>query len=349
MSKAGVVPLLCIACAALAAISLLVGSVTVPPGKLLAALMHPTPIYYNIVVNLRLPRALVALVAGGMLGLAGALLQTVTRNPLAEPGLMGVSAGAVLAIVSMVLVSAQFNAFGVLRQTGSDLALVGLVGGMGAGSLSYALARGARDEARMLVLIGALVTGATLAVCSMLLLSVDEDQTRLVLRWMVGSLADDGWTQWRVLWPLAFIGGVLGLSSASLANVLRMGDAVAAGLGLRPGRARVMLIFVAALLTAGAVSVIGGVGFVGLIGPHLARQLVGADARRLFPASVLLSAALLLSADLAGRLVPTIGVAQLLGLPQTASSGLPVGAITPVLGVPFFFMVLYWRRRRRLS
>jgi iron complex transport system permease protein len=349
VSKPWLIPLLCIACVALAATSLLVGSVAIPPAKLLAALVQPIPIDHDIVFNLRLPRALVALVAGGMLGLAGAILQTVTRNPLAEPGLMGVSAGAVLTIVSTILVSARFSAFEVLRQTGTHLALAGLVGGMAAGSLSYALARGARDEARMLVLFGVLVTGATLAVCSMLLLSVDEDQTRLVLRWMIGSLADDVWAQWQVLWPLALIGGVLGLASASLANVLRMGDTVAAGLGLRPWRARLLLIFIAALLTAGAVSVIGGVGFVGLIGPHLARQLVGADARRLFPTSILVSAALLLSADLAGRLVPMVGIAQHLGLPQTAAAGLPVGAITPVLGVPFFFMVLHWRRRRRLS
>jgi iron complex transport system permease protein len=348
MSKPWLVPLLCLVCVALAAISLLVGSVGVPPGEVLAALVQPVPIYHDIVFNLRLPRALVALVAGAMLGLAGALLQAVTRNPLADPGLMGVSAGALLAIVSTFLISARFSAFGVLRQTGTDLALAGLVGGMGGGSLSYALARGCHDEARMLVLFGVLVSSATLAVCSMLLLSVDENQTRLVMRWMIGSLADVVWTQWQVLWPLAIIGCVLGLSSASIANVLRMGDALAAGLGVRAGRARAMLIFVAALLTAGAVSVIGGVGFVGLIGPHLARQLVGADARRLFPTSILLSAALLLAADIAGRIAP-MSLAQRLDLPVTAASGLPVGAITPVLGVPFFFMILYWRRRRRLS
>jgi iron complex transport system permease protein len=162
-----------------------------------------------------------------------------------------------------------------------------------------------------------------------------------ILLWLIGSLNGRVWTHWALLWPWALVALPLGLLSAGLANALQLGDEIAGGLGLAIERARAVLLAIAVLLTAGAIAVVGAIGFVGLIGPHLARRLVGEDARRVFPVSVVLSAGLLLGADT---------LAQLLTLnPPFATTpyraGLPVGAVTALLGAPFF---LYLLRQKQL-
>jgi iron complex transport system permease protein len=281
-----------------------------------------------------------------MLGLAGAILQAVTRNPLAEPGLMGVSAGAVLAIVIVILAASRAEGLGIVRETGWHLGLAGVAGGMAAGALTYALSRhhGA-SRPTLLVLMGVLVAGAASAITSALLLTADENQLRLVLHWTIGSTSGRGWVHVEMIAPYAVVGLAMGLLAAGLANALALGDGVAAGLGLRVERARLLLIFAAAVLTAGAVSVVGGIGFVGLIGPHLARMLVGNDARRLFPAAALAAAVLLLIADLGARSTPLGWIEAWTRSPVPAPTGVPVGVMTPLLGVPFFLWLVFARRR----
>lgn len=343
-------PLLVGGCAlallALLVLHIVVGTVEMTPAQVVAALLNQAeaPLHRQVVWGLRLPRALVGAVAGAMLGLAGAVLQTVTRNPLADPGLLGVSAGGVLAIVAgIVLLSPR--AGGGLIDAGLLLPLLALAGGLVAGLLSYGLSRhnGASDPVR-LVLAGVLVGGMCSAASSLLLLWADEQNVQRIVRWTIGSLSGRVWAHWHTLWPVALVALPLGLLSAGRANVLQLGDGVAAGLGLRVERARVLLLFGAALLTAGAVAVVGNVGFIGLIGPHLARRIAGGDTRRLFPLSVLLTALLLLGADILARTLTLGWVGLLTGLTIPEQAGLPVGAVTALLGAPFFLWLLLRRR-----
>lgn len=143
---------------------------------------------------------------------------------------------------------------------------------------------------------------------------------------------------------MALVALPLGLLCASLANALQLGDGVAQGLGVRLERARTALLFVSALLDAGAVAVVGPIGFVGLIGPHMARSLVGGDVRRMFPLSVLLAAMLLIAADILARTLTIGWVGWLTGLNIPDGAGLPVGAVTALLGAPFFLYLLLRRR-----
>lgn len=319
----------------LAVLHLAIGRVALTPGQVIAAVLHaPVESFHQqIVWDVRLPRALIALSAGAMLGLAGALLQALTRNPLAEPGLMGVAAGAVLAVVATLTASLLW---GFPRPSGL-LPLVGLAGGLATGALVYALSWQGRADPVRLALTGLLILGALESLTAVFQLFFSEQIGGTALLWTVGSLNGRGWDQWAILWPWALVALPLGLLCAALANVLQLGDESARGLGVRLEQARAALLAIAALLTAAAVAVVGAVGFIGLIGPHVARRLVGDDARTLFPLSALLSAALLQAADIVSQsalLAPILGPRAIL----------PVGAVTALLGAPFFLW-LVWKGR----
>lgn len=313
------------------------GSVTLLPGEVLAALHGDGSdlIHQQIVRDLRLPRALIATVAGAMLGVAGALLQAVLRNPLAEPGLIGVTAGGALAAALWVSGGGQ-----ALAAPGRTLPPLVLLGGLLALLLVYGLSWRGRADPLRLVLCGILVSAVLQSATSLLLL-LRSEAIGGVLAWLIGSLNGRVWLHWHTLWPWALFSLPLALACAGLANLLQLGDEVAAGLGLRVELVRALLLLVSALLVAGAVAVVGAVGFVGLIAPHLARQLVGNDARRVLPLSFVLGAGLLLSADVVaqGLLITTV-----VGGVDTRA-GLPVGAVTALLGAPFF-LFLIWRSSR---
>jgi iron complex transport system permease protein len=333
--------LLLVACglllAALLVLHIVVGTVELTPLQVWKALIGQSEdvLHSQVVVGLRLPRALVAIVAGSMIGLSGALLQSITRNPLAEPGLLGVSAGGVLAIVLYIVLSSGRSA-GSFIDAGLMLPLLALVGGLATGVLSYALSwKNGVDPVR-LVLTGVLVAGMCSAFTSILLLWADEYQLMRIVRWTIGSTAGRVWIHWDTIWPIALVAIPLGLLCAGLANALQLGDGVATGLGVHTERARGFLLFAAVLLDAGAVAVVGPVGFIGLIGPHMARRLVGSDVRRLFPLSVLLTAILLIASDILARTLTIGWLGGLTGLDIPDTAGLPVGAVTALLGAPFF-------------
>jgi iron complex transport system permease protein len=194
------------------------------------------------------------------------------------------------------------------------------------------------------VLAGVLVGSMCSAFTAVLMLWAGEQNAMRILRWTIGSTAGRVWVHWHTIWPVALAAVPLGLACASLANALQLGDSVAAGLGLRVERVRLLLLSVATLLTAGAVAVVGAIGFVGLMGPHVARRMVGSDVRRLYPASVLLTAALLLAADIGARTLTIGWLGTLTGLDIPEAAGLPVGAVTALLGAPFFLSLLLRRR-----
>ena len=306
----------------------------------LALLQQPQEqLHQQVVWGLRLPRALVALVAGGMLGLAGAILQTVTRNPLAEPGLMGVSSGGVLAIV-IYIVAVSGGRSSSLPDAGIMLPLVGLVGGMAAATLTYVLSYQRGSDPVRLILTGVLVAGVCSALTSLLLLWADDYQVQRILRWTIGSTSGRVWVHWNTLWPIALAAVPLGLVCAGLANTLQLGDSVARGLGQRVELTRLTLLFAASFLTSGAIAVVGAVGFIGLIGPHMARRIVGGDVRRLFPLSLVLTAIILIASDILARTITIGWIGLVTGLDIPEGSGLPVGAVTALLGAPFFLYLL---------
>jgi iron complex transport system permease protein len=327
---------------ALIVLHIAVGTLDFTPQQIVMALLQQPedPLHYQVVWGLRLPRALVALVAGGMLGLAGALLQTVTRNPLAEPGLMGVTSGGVLAIVIYIVSTSGGTGN---NDSGLMLPLAGMVGGMSAAVLTYVLSYGRGSDPVRLVLTGVLVGGMCSAFTSLLLLWADDYQIQRIIRWTVGSTSGRVWVHWETLYPIALIAIPFGLLCAGLANVLQLGDSVARGLGQRVELARLLLLFAASLLTAGAVAVVGAVGFIGLIGPHMARRIVGGDVRRLFPLSVVLTAILLIVSDILARTITIGWIGAFTGLDIPDTAGLPVGAVTALLGAPFFLYLLLQR------
>jgi iron complex transport system permease protein len=295
-----------------------------PPDQAVLALAGAAsdPLAAFSVVELRLPRAVAAIAVGAMLALAGTLLQAVVRNPLASPELTGVSAGAVLAAVAWLGVVG-----GAAGDVDVTVPLVATVGGLLSGAFVYAVARtrGRTDPLR-LVLTGVLVAGILSTVTLLLILVVRRDpDDDAFLTWLVGSLELRSWADVRVLVPYLLAALPLLALAIPIANVLQLGDGVAGGLGMPGERARILVLGTAVLLTAGAVSIAGAVGFVGLIAPHVARLLVGGDARRLAPVAALCGALVLLGADLVAAATPR---------------GVPVGVFTAALGVPLFLHLL---------
>ncbi|HET7036399.1 MAG TPA: iron ABC transporter permease [Thermomicrobiaceae bacterium] len=314
--------------ALLAVLHVGVGPVTLSPRQVVLALTgHPeVPYQRTIVVDLRLPRTLVALAAGAMLALAGAILQSIMRNPLAEPEMTGSVSGAIL----FTLLWVGFGTSGFVHSVWY-MPLIALAGGVAAGLLVYALTWRGQSQPGRLILTGLMVSAILRSAASIVLL-VHQAAIGSVVLWLIGSLNGRVWSDWGILWPWAVVTLVPGLASARWANVLQLGDASAVSLGLRVEWVRAALLFLAVALAAGAVAIVGGVAFLGLVAPHLARRITGADARRVFPLSLVIGAGLLVGADI---------------LAQVAIPGvqLPVGAVVAVLGAPFFLYLL--RRRLR--
>jgi iron complex transport system permease protein len=332
---------------ALLVLHIIVGTVELTPGEVLAALLNQQSdeLHRQVVWGLRLPRALVAVLAGAMIGLAGAILQSITRNPLAEPTLMGVSSGGVLAVVLWMTFTAQGGDIdlGNVADSGLILPLLAFGGGLITALLVYSLSwQGGSDSVR-LVLTGVLVGGMCSALTSLLLLWADEHSVPRILRWTIGSTSGRVWVHFYTILPLALLALPLGVVTAGLANTLQLGDEIASGLGVRVEQARFWLLAAAALLSAGAVAVVGGVGFIGLIGPHMARRVIGIDSRRFFPASVCFTAMLLLAADILARTMTIGWLGFMTGWDIPDSAGLPVGAVTVLLGAPFFLYLLLRR------
>jgi len=294
-------------------LSLSLGQQTINPFQL-------DPLQLKIVLELRLPRIVVALLMGGSLGVAGAILQGVFRNPLADPYVLGTSSGAALAA-----------AFGLLATQGTGVWLVPLLALTGALVTSAVVVSLGRDawgvRAERLLLAGVGI-GFFLSAILMLVMSLAQaDGVKRALLWMAGDLAGADWSVVPVASLLMLFGFVLALARRRGLNALALGDEVAFGLGLEPGRERILLVLAASLLTAASVALGGIVGFVGLMVPHAVRALVGADARRVLPLSALGGGMLLCLADTVGRSV----------LPPVE---IPAGVVTALIGAPWFLIML---------
>jgi len=311
------------------------GSVSLPPGQVWGILLHSAhpalaapdwpPVRETIVLDVRLPRVLLCAVVGAGLSVCGMALQALVRNPLADPMLLGVSSGATVgAVLVVVFHMAWFGRF--------SLPLAAFGGALLALVLVYFLARsGGRMTTVRLVLAGVATAEVLSAVAGYLVItSKDPHSAESAMRWMLGGLAG---TTWTVLWipaaaVLAGTAVLLGLSRRL--NLLLAGEEAAASLGLDVHRFRAALFVLVALMIGTVVAVSGSIGFVGLIMPHVVRLLVGADHRRALPAVALLGAAFLIAADLAARIL-------------ISPEEIPVGILTALVGGPFF---LYLMKRK---
>ncbi len=300
---------------ALASIGL--GSVPISPQEIFASLTGGTGTHEQILRNIRLPRTLVAALTGVNLALAGAILQAIMRNPLADPHIIGISSGAGLMGILVLLA---------LPEAGWLVTPAAFLGALGAALLIYVLAWKNGIQPLRIILAGVAVS-AFFGACISALMILNSDRVHSALIWLVGGLSARSWPQVTLLAPYTCVGGVLALLGARQLNILQLGDDMAQGLGLRVELARLWLTAVAALLAASAVAVVGLLGFVGLIVPHAARLLIGSDHHWLLPASALLGAALVMLADTFARTA-------------FAPLELPVGIIMSVLGAPFFLFLL---------
>lgn len=302
-------------------LSLTHGSVSLTGAELMAAaLRQGSEIHQTIFWDLRLPRVLAALIVGAALGLSGALLQGMLRNGLASPFLLGISAGAGLMVVLMI----GLNLLQIWVPLGAWLGAVVTT------FMVYFLARtGTTLSVERLILGGVAFSSFFGAIQSLLLLNSPDGQFQAALNWLIGSLNGRGWTEVTIVGPGVLVAVVAGCLLARPVNVLCLGDDLATGLGTSLLRSRCLIGGVATLLAAGAVSIAGLVGFVGLIVPHGVRLLVGTDYRLVLPFSALGGAVVLAGADLIARIGPV---------------ELPVGAVTALLGAPVFIWLLYRRR-----
>jgi iron complex transport system permease protein len=311
-----------------------IGAVKVPPAEVVAILSDRAGVHLGIdyssqhesvVWNIRLPRVLLGLLVGGALATAGASLQGVFRNPLADPGVIGVSSGAAVgAVMAIVLGFSFLGAF--------SLALAAFAGGLAATAVVYMAARSyGRTDVVTIVLAGIAVNATAGAVTGFFTFVADDDQLRSIVFWTLGSVGGATWSTLRAVAPLMVIGIViLPMWSRSL-NMMTLGDREAAHVGVSTERVRVGVILVSALITGASVSVAGMVGFVGLVVPHIIRLVAGPDHRLLLPASALGGAAALLLADLIARTA-------------AAPAEVPLGVMTAIAGGPFFLWLIHRTR-----
>ncbi|QQR41144.1 iron chelate uptake ABC transporter family permease subunit [Devosia rhizoryzae] len=314
--------------AAIAALSLAVGARPIPLETVWRALTayDATATEHRIIWDLRLPRTVIGLLVGAALGLAGAVLQGATRNPLADPSILGIHAGASLAVVLGV-------AFFGMTQLSSYVWLA-FLGAGGAMLVVYSVASLGREGATpvKLALAGAALSAVMFSVINGILLTSQRtlDEIRF---WQVGSLAGRSMDILFQVTPFLIVGAVLALAVARLLDGLSMGDDVARALGQRIGISRALSGLAAVILAGASTAAAGPIAFVGLTVPHVARSITGPGYRWILPYSMLLAPILLLGADVLGRVISPPGEVQ-------------VGIVTALIGAPFFIALV---RRKKLA
>jgi iron complex transport system permease protein len=314
------------------------GQLDVPPSEVLGSLMHkigldigPVPHHpqgENTLWQVRFPRVVMAALAGACLATAGALMQGVFGNPLAEPGVVGVSAGAAVAAATAIVFELTFAGTW-------TVAICAFIGGLVTTTLVYVMSRdGGRTEVVTLVLTGIAINAMTSAGLAFLMFLGDTQAREEIVFWTLGSLNGSRWEYVGVVFPMAVVGIAAAMYLAPKLDLLSLGDRAARHVGVDVERLRMSTIVVVAVLTAAAVAFCGIISFIGLIVPHLIRMVAGPGHRLLVPASALGGAVLLVLADLWARTL-------------VAYADLPIGMLTALVGGPFFFWLI--RRARRTA
>ncbi len=327
------VVLLAVALTVLCLLSIALGALSIPPGQVVRALAgHPSSHVVNDVVwSVRIPRTVLGLSAGAALGLSGALMQALTRNPLADPGLLGVSAGASFGIVVAIAVFGVGSLYGYVW--------FAFAGALATSVVVFVLGRSGRSGATpvKLALAGVAVTFLLFSLTNAIVLT-DPDALDRYRFWSAGTLADQDTHVVLSMLPFLGAGALLALATAPALNSLALGDDIAASLGRRTGLVRLQGVVAVMLLTGASVAVIGPVVFLGLVVPHIARLLaqwsgLGPDHRWLLPLSAAVAPCLLLCADIIGRVV-------------ARPTEIQAGVLVAFIGGPFFIALV---RRSKLA
>ncbi|MCX7781665.1 MAG: iron ABC transporter permease [Negativicutes bacterium] len=308
----------CLAALGTAIFSLMKGAMNIPAADVIqAAWGKASGVSGQVIWNIRLPRTLVGGFVGMNLAMAGAILQAVMRNPLADPHIIGISSGAGLAGIIILILFPQMEYL---------VTPAAFLGAMAAAILVYILAWKGGIRPVRIILAGVAVSAFLGAGISALMVFY-SDRVHGALMWMVGGLSARSWPHLYIILPYSVIGGLMAFWYAQKLNILNLGDEVARSLGLKVEVTRLVTTAIAALLAASAVSVAGLLGFVGLIVPHAARLLVGSDYRYLLPASALMGMGTVIFCDTVARTL-------------FAPIELPVGIIMALAGAPFFLYLL---------
>ena len=317
-------------------VSAITGQLAISPSDVVGSLLKwmgianswapADPVIESTLEVVRFPRIVMALAVGAALAVAGALMQAVFGNPLAEPGVVGVSSGAALGASTAIV-------FGI-SASGGGVALLAFLGGLGATLLVYAVARaGGRTEVVTLLLTGIAINAFAQAGLAFVLFLADTASREQIVFWQLGSLAGSLWSEVVVVLPVLVIGTVLALMMSRQLDLLALGERNARHLGVDVERLRIGAIVLVALLTGVAVAFAGIIAFVGLVVPHIIRMALGPAHRGLLLASAVGGGALLAVADLLTRTL-------------VSGADLPIGMLTALVGGPFFFGLLYQQRRR---
>lgn len=289
---------------------------------------------WSILWAVRMPRMLLAILVGAALAVAGAGMQGLFRNPLADPSLIGVSAGAAMGAVTVMVIGK--NVLDLLPEWMEPLAipLSAFIGGIGATFLVYHMSKvEGRTLVATMLLTGIAVNALAAAFIGLMMHMSDNRELRDFVFWSLGRLSDASWKNLGAIAPLVLAPLAVYPFYARALNAFLLGESEARHLGIDTQRAKMTIIFLCAAMVSATVAICGIIGFVGLVVPHLARLRVGPDHRYLLPASALLGGSLLLAADLIARMV-------------NAPAELPIGVVTALLGAPFFMSLLYFSRHR---
>ena len=313
-------------------LSLCVGSVDIPLPSVIAFLSggnHVDPAEAVILLEIRLPRVILAVLVGAALAQSGAVMQGLFQNPMADPYIVGVSSGAGLGATVAMSMGLNFWFYGL-----SGIGLLAFIGALGVTAVVYGISlRGGRMPVTVVLLSGIALGALSSSITSYLMVAVRDDlfDTQRILFWLMGSLASRRWEHVHMAWPQIALGALCIQWLARDLNILTQGEEYALYLGLDVERSKRLLLLGASFVAAAAVSVSGVIGFVGLVVPHVIRMWVGPDHRFLLPACMLGGAVLLVNADLLARVL--IDPAEL-----------PIGIITSLLGCPFFLYLLSRRK-----
>lgn len=306
-----------------AVVAIGLGSVRIPISEILQTITGASANdeYRTIIFDIRMPRVLLALIIGANIAISGALLQAVMGNPLADPGLTGVTSGAAVFVLLIMLAAPEYTNF---------IPIAAFIGGVIAATIVYALAWRKNGISPVTIILSGVAVNALAGGVIGYLSIIYSDRLPSAVQWMNGSLAAKGNNALMMVLPYAIVGWIASIFAIRKANVIRMGDQVAANLGEKVIRIRIVLSLIAVFLAAISVATIGMIGFVGLIVPHMARLLVGSNYKYLLPMSMVLGALVLLVADTGGRTL-------------FAPLEIPAGILMAVIGGPYF---LYLMRKR---
>ena len=299
------------------------GSVSISVENILKTLFTSTSTAVNdtILWDIRLPRVLLALIIGANIAVSGALLQAVMGNPLADPGLTGVTSGAAACVLVIMLAMPEYTQF---------IPAAAFIGGVLAAILVYSLAWRRNGISPVTIILSGVAVNALCGGVIGALSILFSDRLPAAVQWLNGSLAAKGNNALNMIYPYAIVGWVLSIIAIRKANIIRLGDQVATNLGENVNRIRIWLSLLAVFLAAISVAAVGMIGFVGLVVPHMARLLVGSDYKHMLPMSMVLGALVMLIADTGGRTL-------------FSPLDIPSGIVMAVIGAPYF---LYLMRRR---